>query len=362
MRLENEYIDRMELYLDGQLSEAERVELEKEIAENPLLSERFEEHSGFYTAMKVYRERTLLKNRLSSFHTEMEVENSKQSPKIIRLWKKHYPNMLVAASVAAITVLCMLLTSDFWIGWQKPKAVYRELRRDMEKIQKAQQAIIKDIKSKDTTPVKDYNPGKYGGTGFAISSNGYVVTSYHLIRDAESLTIENKKGQSYTVKPFFTDPDHDLAILKVSDSSFKSFGTIPFLVKSKEADLGERIFTLGYPREDIVFGEGSVSSKSGYEGDTISYQVSVPVNPGNSGGPVFDENGNLVAVISGKQLNTDGAAFAIKAGYLLDAIGSIPKDSLKIPLRLARANTMPKGRSRQLKTIENLVFVVKVYN
>jgi serine protease Do len=359
MNQENEMMERIESYLEGRLDDAAKAQFEQEMAADPSFAAKVASHAQVIQALRSYGQRMQMKQELGRIHSEIQAEG-REKGKVIPLWKKYYPTAAVAAAVSAVMVITLLTTTEFWIGWRKPKAVYKELKRDLEKIQRAQQAIIKDIKSKDDT--QEYNPGKYGGTGFAISPEGYLVTSYHLIKDAAQLVIENSKGQVYKVRSFYADPTHDLAILKVEDSTFRSFGPIPYPLRSGEADLGERIFTLGFPKEDIVFGEGSISSKSGYEDDTVAYQVSVPVNPGNSGGPVFDDNGSLVAVISGKQLNTDGAAFAIKAEYLLETINGIPKDSLKAPFKFPRNSLMGKNRVKQLKTIRDLVFIVKVYN
>jgi S1-C subfamily serine protease len=130
-----------------------------------------------------------------------------------------------------------------------------------------------------------------------------------------------------------------------------------------EANLGEDVFTLGFPREDIVFGEGSISATTGYQQNPNSYQVSVPVNPGNSGGPLFNAKGDLVGIISGAQTETSGAAFAIKSSVLLDVIKNIQTDSLQSPLNLPRQNSLRYlSKVDQVKKWKEYVFVVQVYN
>jgi serine protease Do len=89
----------------------------------------------------------------------------------------------------------------------------------------------------------------------------------------------------------------------------------------------------------------------------------IPVNPGNSGGPVMDEKGNVIGVITGKQTQTSGVAFAVKSNYLLKAIQSIPADSLSKSLNLSTKNTLASlSRTQQIKKLRNYVFMVKVYN
>src|SRR5690606_23670002 len=137
---------------------------------------------------------------------------------------------------------------------------------------------------------------------------------------------------------------------------------LSYMISSAEANLGEEVFTLGFPREDIVFGEGSISALSGYRQNPNAYQVSVPVNPGNSGGPLFNSKGDLVGIISGIQTETMGAAFAIKSSVLLSVIDSLETDSLSAPLVLPKQNTL-KGLSTvdKVKKWKDHVFIVRVY-
>src|SRR5690606_41750751 len=92
---------------------------------------------------------------------------------------------------------------------------------------------------------------------------------------------------------------------------------------TEESEVGQIIFNTGLPREEAVDGRGDLSANTGYGGDTVAYQVSIPVNPGKSGGPVLAESGNVIDVINGKQKEADGAAFAVKAEYLLKSLEKI---------------------------------------
>jgi S1-C subfamily serine protease len=126
--------------------------------------------------------------------------------------------------------------------------------------------------------------------------------------------------------------------------------------------LGEGVYTFGYPGGEEVYGPGSLTASTGYSGDTTEYQVSIPVNPGNSGGPLIDDKGNIIGVISAKQTQVAGAAFAKKSAYLLKTIQNIPSDSLNKSLTLSTKNTLAGlSRPQQLKKLKNYVFMVKVY-
>ena len=111
-----------------------------------------------------------------------------------------------------------------------------------------------------------------------------------------------------------------------------------------------------------MYGKGYLSAKTGFAGDTVSYQISIPVNPGNSGGPLLDSKGNVIGIISGKQTRTDGAAFAIKTNYLLKSLEAIPEADLDRNLSLNAKNSISSlNRKEQLKKIQDYVFMVRVY-
>ncbi len=206
------------------------------------------------------------------------------------------------------------------------------------------------------------NPGNFRGTGFAISSNGYIVTDNHVIKDADSVYIQSIDGKSYRTRVVYTEPLSDIAILQVTDPSFANLGAIPYSFKKPESDIGESVFTIGYPGDAMVLGPGFLTASTGYQNDSTAYQVSIPVNPGNSGGPLLDGSGNIIGIIDAKQTRMEGAGFAVKAGYLLKAIQDIPADSLKRPLELNSRNVLAKlSRVQQIKKLQNYVFMVKVY-
>ncbi|MGH2566437.1 MAG: trypsin-like peptidase domain-containing protein, partial [Ginsengibacter sp.] len=157
-------------------------------------------------------------------------------------------------------------------------------------------------------------------------------------------------------KAIYSDKMTDIAILKISDTTFKKVTGLPYTFPKNTAELGDHIFTLGYPREEVVYGEGYLSAKSGFYGDTSSYQISISVNPGNSGGPVVNRNGEIIGIISSKETNADGVVFAIKSKNIYDAIKECGNDSVKLPT----VNTL-KGldRVQQIQKLEDFVYMIK---
>lgn len=167
------------------------------------------------------------------------------------------------------------------------------------------------------------NTSAWSGTGFAIG-NGYIVTNYHVAEDARAILIKGIKGDfniSYSAEVIATDKVNDIAILKITDSKFNGFGAIPYSVSSRMADVGEDIFVLGYPLtqtmgDEIKLTNGIISSRTGFQGDVANYQMSAPIQPGNSGGPMFDSKGNVIGIVCAHHAGAENAGYAIKTSYL----------------------------------------------
>jgi serine protease Do len=351
----NDLLDR---YVQGKLNEEERIRLIAKMAGDEVFKRQAEEHQNLYNAMKLYGKRETVKKTLTSFEKDLlplpALEHKKPT-----LIKKYWPMVAVAASVAFVSIVGpMLMTQSIQT---QQTAIYKELRRNVaqvEQIKKSQSILLADIAKTQNIPAQ---PGRYAGTGFLISSNGYLVTSYHVVNGADSLFIENEAYGRLKASLVMSDAPNDVAILRIESQDFKS--KVPYTISPVEANLGEDVFTLGFPREDIVFGEGSISALSGYLQNPNAYQVSVPVNPGNSGGPLFNGKGDLVGIISGIQTETSSAAFAIKSSILLSVIESSPADTVHLPLVLPKQNTIKNlSKVDQIKKWRDNVFVVRVFN
>jgi serine protease Do len=165
------------------------------------------------------------------------------------------------------------------------------------------------------------------------------------------------------VKVVYQDPQYDIAILKIIDKDFTQLANLPYKLKKVSSGMGEHVYTLGYPKDDAVLGEGYLSSNTGFGGDSLSYQVDIRVNPGNSGGPLLDNQGNIIGVISAKESQIDGAAYAIKSKYILEALHAIPQDSLQNNVAYNKKSAL-QGliRTKQIEKMQDYVFMIKVYN
>jgi S1-C subfamily serine protease len=205
------------------------------------------------------------------------------------------------------------------------------------------------------------------GTGFFISKDGYLATNYHVVSDASEMQIEfirNGQKQNYNVKLILSDKQNDLAILKIDDISFIPLNLIPYNFQISLTDVGSNVFALGYPMAlsvmgtEIKFTDGKISSKTGFQGDISTYQTSTPIQPGNSGGPLFDFDGNLIGINSAKiraEL-ADNVSYAIKSSYLKNLI-----DVLPITIDLPNDKTIiNKTLTEKIKIISDYVVLIRI--
>lgn len=366
-KLFREWADK---WVRNELTDDERQQFEAARRADPLLDQQAREHRQIAGAMGVYGRRTEFRKQLNRIHATLDMDEMRteagqfqtRPAKIRSLWQTYRSTFAVAASVA---VFCTFGTLALYRSYQessKQQEQYSMLRRDLQAIRRSQNEILQDISARQRA--LQLNPGQVAGSSFLISPEGYLVTNTHIVRDADSVWVQNAKGEIFKASLVYTDGAYDLAILQVrDDSAFRAKASLPYGFDPRPSDLGERVFTLGFPRDEVVYGEGYLSARTGFRNDTTAYQVAISVNPGNSGGPLLDEKGNVIGIISGKNPSSDGASYAIKTAHLFQAMASIKDDSLKNRLLTAnRRSTLTKlSRKEQVKRMQDYVFMVKVF-
>lgn len=181
-------------------------------------------------------------------------------------------------------------------------------------------------------------------TGFCISRDGYVVTARHFTRGRKSFKVVTRDGKQ-DAELVREDPSNDLAVLKVQ-------GSLPALPirRNGETKVGEKVATVGFPNPEVQgyepkFNDGIVSSRSGIQDDRNTFQISVALQPGNSGGPLVDMQGNVVGVVVAKldAMKTftatgnlpENVNYAVKSELLMRFLESIPGiGELPVPIAL----------------------------
>lgn len=152
---------------------------------------------------------------------------------------------------------------------------------------------------------------KASGSGFAVSEDGYVLTNYHVIKGCGRVTVANVEA-----KVIATNPEWDLALVRLPAgqvAGVAEFAPLP-------AALNSDVTVIGFPLNGLLSGlnvtRGAVSSLKGLQGDGSRMQISAPVQPGNSGGPVVDRRGAVVGVVVSK----------LDAMKVADVSGDIPQN------------------------------------
>lgn len=351
--------DLFDEFLSGNLTPDEIHAFEMRLSQDEEFKIEFEKHRNFIIVLQESARTQIFKNKLNTIHHDFFGD--------VNLKKLHFKSnnslkiisIAAAVSVIAVVATISLLSAGGYL-LRKQDTNYTELKREVNQIKNSQDALLIGI-SNNKKKTHYVAPANYTGTGFAINTKGYFITSLHLVKGSDSIFVENSEVERLATRIVFTDSKLDIAILKVDSICDYKIKEMPYSFKLSKSDLGEKIFTLGYPSQDIVYGEGSISSSS-RSGDTNMYQISIPVNPGNSGGPLLDENGMIIGVVSGKNQNAEGTGFASKSIYITELINSIEDENLRKDLIFTKKNQL-KGlkRSDQIKRISPFVFNVFVY-
>lgn len=203
---------------------------------------------------------------------------------------------------------------------------------------------------------------EWTGSGFAIA-NGYIATNYHVTDGAKSIRIKGVDGnmqKAYKGYVVASDKENDISILKIVDKDFNGFGEIPYSIGKATVEAGDEIFVLGYPLtstmgEEIKLTQGIISATSGYKGDPSLYQISAAVQPGNSGGPLFNEDGAVIGIICGTHSDAENANYAVKVSYLYNLVSTSSHG-----ININQSNHI-KGKklSTKVKKVKNHVYLIE---
>ena len=205
------------------------------------------------------------------------------------------------------------------------------------------------------------------GSGIIISKTGYIVTNHHVIKNAEDIEIEVKRNdtiQKFQANIVQVDKVNDLAVLKISDMKLGDMAEPPFNFKNRISEVGTKVYAYGYPMalsamgREVKITDGIISSKTGFDGDATTYQITAAVQPGSSGGPLFDEHANLIGIVSSglSKNSTDNVGYSIKTGYVLNLLDIIP-NSIELP---SNKKLKLLTLTEQIKEISKFVVLIKV--
>jgi S1-C subfamily serine protease len=364
-------LEAVERYMEGKMPPDERLYFESLRKSNPEIDQAVVEHTFFMQQLNRFDAVKKLKGGLNDIHIDLAEKGAIRSPrlrgkaKVVYLFNRYKRTAAIAASIAGITAIGIsALLYTVAPGKPATKSEVQALSRKVNGLinhNRAQDREISNVKNKiDIAPVS--SSYVTGGTSFLIDAKGYLVTNAHIVEGARSILVQNSKGQDLAATVIFTDKLKDLAILKIEDTAFKAPATLGYSIKRGSADIAEQVYTLGFPRNEIVYGEGYLAAKTGFKGDTLTLQIAIAANPGNSGGPILNANGEVIGILSTKQTTAEGAVFATQSKFIFEALKTLQKeDTTYKNIKIPAASSM-KGwdRMQQVKKIADNVYMVKV--
>jgi len=204
------------------------------------------------------------------------------------------------------------------------------------------QSVNKIAQAKPSPPVgkaaphKEQSPQSDSGSGFFVSKMGHVITNAHVVQNCKKITIGDNANKQVPAELINTDRSNDLALLKLSTLEMASADSksliqklsivvVPLaskgLLRSNDVKLGEKVLVAGYPFGDVFSNtikvtSGIVSATRGAGDDSGQFQLDAAVQPGNSGGPIYDSGGNIVGVVVAQ----------LDKLKMAKAIGSLPEN------------------------------------
>ncbi len=199
------------------------------------------------------------------------------------------------------------------------------------------------------------------GTGFAISPKGYLVTCYHVIHEADRIIVHTN-NQALPARIVALDPRNDIAILKVDGWNGKFLGLAP----AAEVGYSSEVTAAGFPDPTVLgknpkISKGFVNALTGVRDDPRFLQVSAPVQPGNSGGPLLSNSGRVIGIVAAG-LNSMNRLE--QGGYLPQSVNYAIKSDLIYPLLKTAAVPIPKfgtrtsGHEKQVtRAIESIALI-----
>jgi TPR repeat protein len=220
------------------------------------------------------------------------------------------------------------------------------------------------------------------GTGFFITEDGFVVTGEHVVKDATHIRLVTSTGL-ISAKVVKVDAANDLALLKagiihapppgfvLAQGVVTEFSPLP-IASSRAVKMGSTVATVGFPNIGLQgfapkLAKGEIAALSGAQDDPRYFQISVPVQPGNSGGALVDERGNVVGVVAAKlnvaaALATSGALpenvnYAVKSSFLLSFLESVPE----VAAKLKEPNTKDRKFEDVVQSTKQAAVLVLVY-
>lgn len=318
-------------FLNGSTDAALNKKIQDAISSNPTFKLEMEEMRLIWNDLHAIQERNELKTSFNQFHDDHFPATSKPTK------KKSKKIWLYTLSGAAGIALMFTISQFFWqneLVTSSDSAAYKEMKKE------SYSAEENDTYADDNTSAISQ------ATAFSINDS-LLFTSFHSIKNHKKIRVKQTGSDEWIPAELVTaHKNYDIAIIKIVPDSLQIKPHKLYIEKSQLL-LGQELFGLGYPKNDLVYGKGEISSLSGYQSDTNMIQVSIPTNPGNSGTPLFNEKGALVSLIIGKNVKEEGSAYGLSNYQILEFLKEV---GIRPSSRNRLKRTKHLDQIQQLKT------------
>lgn len=353
--IDNDIWQLAEQELNGKLSPNEVNRLDARLKNDLVFAKEYQECVSLLRSLEANGKRKRYKEILEQAKTENKTKTRKISL---------VPMLKISAMAASVALATSLITA-YAVHHSDKKATISQyqvlvnMKHELDNVKRDQNQLNQKLTADKAIP--EQIPGKYTGTGFALSNNGYIATNFHVIDGADSIYIQTRDGLYHKAYMVDADTRNDLAVLKTEDRGFrfvKGAMNLPYSLATSKAALGSRVFTIGYPQDELMYNEGYVSASTGYQGDSNQYRLELPANPGTSGAPVVDQKGQLIAIVTGKEPQSEGTTYAVSSHALSQMLHHMPKDE---NLSILKQKIMTLTKEEQVAQMQDYTCVIQVY-
>ena len=295
-------------YLNGSKDADLNNKINTAMEQHPSFKQEMKEMKLLWEDLSAVQEHKKLKESFHQYHEKhfpiADIPPAKKSKKV---W-------LYVLSSAAGLALIFTISNLFWNNPLTESSENAVAYKEMKKESYNEEA---DASSKGAAQLNIRQ-----ATAFSINDS-LLFTSFHSIKNQQIIRVKQTGSNKWIqAELVISHPNYDIAIIKINHDSLE-WSPHKIYVEKKKLKLGQEIFGLGYPKNDLVYGHGEISSLSGYESDTNMIQVSVPTNPGNSGTPLFNSKGALVSLIVGKNMKEEGSAYGLSNYQILEFLKEV---------------------------------------
>lgn len=349
---EEETIAFFERCIYDQLTAEEMAEFKLRLATSEEFRTSFEAYVSFGEDIRAGFDYVKFKSQLGSIHHEL------YSPKKAFFLR---PLFYLPLGIAASIAFMVYINIDF--GTSSDNLAYEQLTNSVESA--AEEETLDGGYGYEAAANYNGNSGPLNdslprfqnlpkGTAFLISSQGYFLTSKHLVNSSNTIRLQQKElGLTFETKVIYTDSVADFAVLQCSPNLAATFSAIPYSANLQNRELGEDVFSMGYPKREIVYTKGVISSSAGFESDSNYFEVSLPSNSGQSGSPLFNDKGEFLGVITAKRMDQEAVTYVLKTELILHTLA----DSIINELKTPKKNKFDSKTDR-IKTYHTFIFEV----